>query len=271
MQEENQTAGGMARRGMRGAGMAHFYSGTSGYNYSHWRGRFYPRDLPSRDRLAYYAGEFDSVELNVTFYRLPLARTFAAWRGSTPPGFVFAVKGSRTVTHLKRLSGAEEAAEKFFERASELGDKLAAVLWQLPPGLKGEVARLEPFLALLRNHPVAGRVRQAFEFRHPSWFNPEVYRLLRGYGAGLCVADGPRWPLVKEVTADFVYVRFHGSRKLYASCYTEEELSAWAQDIAGWLARGLDVFAYFNNDAEGYALANARRLRDLVAEKVAKT
>ncbi|MGB9885370.1 MAG: DUF72 domain-containing protein [Moorellales bacterium] len=244
--------------------MPRFYLGTSGYNYPHWREHFYPSDLPSRQWLAYYALEFNTVELNVTFYRLPLAKTFAAWRGCTPPGFVFAMKGSRAVTHLKRLSGAEEAAEKFFERASELGDKLGAVLWQLPPGLKGDVARLEAFLAFLRDHPVAGRIRQAFEFRHPSWFNPEIYRLLRGHGAGLCVADGPRWPLVKEVTADFVYVRFHGRRKLYASAYTEEELSAWAQDIAGWLARGLDVFAYFNNDAQGFALANARRLREMV-------
>jgi uncharacterized protein YecE (DUF72 family) len=241
-----------------------FYLGTSGYNYSHWRGRFYPEELPTRDWITYYAGEFNTVELNVTFYRLPLAKTFAGWKERTPPGFTFALKGSRTVTHIRRLAGAEEPVNRLFERASGLGEKLAVVLWQLPPGLKQDLARLEDFLRLLRAHPVAGGLRHAFEFRHSSWFVPEVYRFLAQYRCALCVADGPRWPKAQEVTTDFVYVRFHGSQKLYSSGYTTEELGDWAEWIAACLSQGCDVYAYFNNDAEGHAVANARELRSLV-------
>lgn len=244
--------------------MPRFYLGTSGYNYRHWRGRFYPEDLPAQDWLSYYAGEFATVELNVTFYRLPLAKTFANWYARTPPGFSFALKGSRAVTHLKRLAGVAEAVAAFFARAAGLKEKLSVVLWQLPPSLPAEEERLAAFCQLLAANATAAGVRHAFEFRHPSWFAPAVYRVLARYGHALCVADGPRWPKVKEVTADFVYVRFHGSRKLYSSAYTAEELADWAAQIRAWLAQGYDVYAYFNNDAEGHALANARTLRALV-------
>lgn len=245
--------------------MARFCVGTSGYNYSHWRGRFYPEGLPSTDWIAYYAREFSTVELNVTFYRLPLAKTFANWYERTPSGFFFALKGSRLVTHLKRLAGVEETVCRFFERAAGLKEKLGVVLWQLPPGLKADGARLAAFCELLAADPVASNVRHAFEFRHQSWFVPEVYEILARHRHALCVADGPRWPKAREVTADFVYLRFHGSRKLYSSGYTSEELAGWAEQIRDWLDRGYDVYAYFNNDAEGYAVANARELRSLVA------
>lgn len=246
--------------------MAGLYLGTSGYNYGHWRGRFYPEGLPSKDWISYYATQFNTVELNVTFYRLPLARSFTGWYERTPGGFLFALKGSRLVTHLKRLAGVEEAVESFFARAAGLKEKLAVVLWQLPPGLHADLERLAAFCTVLRANAVARQTRHAFEFRHESWFTPEVYDLLSHEGHALCVADGPRWPHCRQTTADFVYVRFHGSRRLYGSCYTAEELASWAAEVRAWLERGLDVYAYFNNDVEGYAVANARTLGSLVMQ-----
>ncbi|MDN5347796.1 MAG: hypothetical protein PWP65_1360 [Clostridia bacterium] len=245
--------------------MARFYLGTSGYNYSHWRGKFYPEDLSTKDWITYYATRFNTVELNVTFYRLPLAKTFTTWYERTPDGFLFALKGSRLITHYKRLVGVEEALQSFFTRAAGLKEKLGVVLWQLPPGLHADTERLLAFCELLNSHPLARVARHAFEFRHQSWFVPEIYDILARYSYALCVADAPRWPQAKEVTADFVYLRFHGSRKLYSSSYTSEELAGWAAQVKTWLAQGRDVYAYFNNDAEGWAVTNACELERLVS------
>jgi len=236
--------------------------GTSGYNYGHWRGRFYPEELPTRQWLSYYARTFPTVELNVTFYRLPRRSTFAGWYEQTPPDFTFAIKGSRVITHLKRLAEVEEETRRFFAHAGELKEKLGVVLWQFPPSFRLDLAKLDSFCALLE--AVAGHTRHAFEFRHSSWFAPELYEFLRQRNLGLCVADAPRWPTCEEVTADFVYVRFHGSERLYSSCYSTEELKTWAEKIARWRREGRDVFAYFNNDAEGFALQNARELTNLL-------
>ncbi|MEW5762995.1 MAG: DUF72 domain-containing protein [Bacillota bacterium] len=238
--------------------------GTSGYNYPHWRERFYPPDISPRRWLEYYATRFATVELNVTFYRLPRAETFAGWRRRTPAAFVFALKGSRLITHLRRLVDVDEAVASFFAAAGELQEKLGVVLWQLPPGLHADTSRLVRFCGLLYADPVARHTRHAFEFRHQSWFAPEVYDILRAHNFALCVADAPRWPSALEATADFVYLRFHGGRRLYASCYTTEELAVWAGRIKEWLAAGLDVYAYFNNDIEGHAVANAGELRALI-------
>jgi len=244
--------------------MPGIYIGTSGYNYPHWRGCFYPAGLSSRRWLAHYAARFNTVELNVTFYRLPEAKNFAAWYARTPAGFVFALKGSRLVTHLKRLENVDEAVTDFFAAAGELKEKFGVVLWQLPPGLRADALRLKAFCKLLGTNAVARHARHAFEFRHASWFVPEVYAILRAHNFALCIADAPRWPSAEEVTADFVYLRFHGGRKLYASRYTPEELASWAHKIAAWLREGRDIYAYFNNDAEGHAVANAEELRALV-------
>lgn len=245
--------------------MARVRVGTSGYNYPHWRGKFYPADLPSQAWLEYYATRFDTVELNVTFYRLPLEKTFVNWFWATPPGFAFALKGSRLITHLKRLEGIEEEVGRFFSRAGRLEEKLAVVLWQLPPGLHADPTRLEAFCRILQKDRTASTARHAFEFRHRSWFTQPIYDLLRAYNCALCIADSPRWPQAEEITADFTYLRFHGAERLYSSCYTAEQLSSWAEKIKAWLAAGLDVYAYFNNDAQGHALGNAADLRGLVS------
>lgn len=239
--------------------------GTSGYNYPHWRGKFYPETLPTRQWLSYYAQTFPTVELNVTFYRLPRRTTFAGWHEQTPPSFLFALKGSRLISHLKRLANVEEEVSRLFHHAEALREKLGVVLWQFPPSWQLDTARLASFCALLASQPVTGAVRHAFEFRHRSWFAPEVYRLLERHNFALCVADAPRWPCCEQATADFVYLRFHGSQKLYSSCYTSAELAAWAEKIATWRSQDRDVFAYFNNDAEGFALENALELIRLLS------
>ncbi|MGQ9531868.1 MAG: DUF72 domain-containing protein, partial [Desulfotomaculales bacterium] len=246
-------------------GTGKLYVGTSGYNYSHWRARFYPPGLPSRAWLGFYAERFNTVELNVTFYRQPRPGTFEGWREGTPPGFRFAVKGHRLITHLRRLKDVADALAGFFEGAALLGEKLAVVLWQLPPGLPADPDLLSAFCTLLKENPVAARVRHAFEFRHRSWFTPATYEILSAGNCALCVADSPRWPRAEEITADLVYLRFHGGERLYRSRYSVEELTGWASKIRAWLIEGRDVYAYFNNDAEGHALANAEELRALVA------
>lgn len=244
--------------------MGKLYLGTSGFNYPHWRGRFYPPELPSRDWLKFYASYFPTVELNVTFYRLPRPTTFGNWYEQTPEDFIFALKGHRQITHYKRLKETEAELNKFFQHVSQLQHKLRVILWQLPPGLRADIKLLEDFIGALKAHPLASRVHHSFEFRHASWFSPEVYSLLSLAGYALCLADSPRWPRAEEITANFVYIRFHGSQKLYASSYTREELEEWAKKIKHWLTQGLDVYAYFNNDAQGYALSNAKDLLALL-------
>ncbi|MGI9952732.1 DUF72 domain-containing protein [Moorellaceae bacterium AZ2] len=245
--------------------MGNLYLGTSGFNYYHWQSRFYPPELPRKEWLKFYALHFPTVELNVTFYRFPRQSTFINWYQQTPPHFIFALKGHRSITHFKRLQGVETELEKFFQHLSYLQDKLGIILWQFPPGFKVQREVLLSFFKLLQEHPIAQRARHAFEFRHNSWFNDHIFSLLSTFSFALCFADSPRWPRVYEVTADFVYLRFHGSQKLYSSSYSREELEEWAEKIKHWLGQGLDVYAYFNNDAQGYALANARDLLALLA------
>lgn len=236
--------------------MAELRVGTSGWHYPHWRGNLYPGDLAPGEWLRHYAGEFDTVELNNSFYRLPSESAFRSWREQVPPGFLFAVKASRYITHMKRLLDAGQALNVFLERAGLLGDKLGPVLFQLPPRMKFDPGRLASFLGLLPHGH-----RFSFEFRDPAWLNLDTCKLLREYGCALCVADSPRLPATTEVTADFVYMRFHGGRTHAGSLYTEEELDGWAGTAGGWLAQGLDVYAYFNNDARGYAPLNAAYFR----------
>jgi uncharacterized protein YecE (DUF72 family) len=236
--------------------------GCSGWNYKHWRdGVFYPPRLPPRRWLDFYAQRFDTVEINATFYRLPRREAVARWVEESPPDFLFAVKMSRYVTHVKRLAASAESLQLFYERIEPLtaSPKLGPVLWQLPPQFKRDDERLARTLAILP----AGR--HCFEFRHESWFAPEVVELLRQHDAALVIGDDPRRPFqTRELTTDWTFVRFHGGRRGARGNYSRTELEVWAAQIDEWRQR-VDVYAYFNNDWEGFAPRNAARLRHLLA------
>jgi uncharacterized protein YecE (DUF72 family) len=235
--------------------MTEYYIGTSGWHYEDWRGLFYPQELAKSKWLEFYARNFSTVELNNSFYRLPSERAFDNWREASPKGFIFAVKVSRFITHIKRLKDAEEPLQNFLERADLLKGKLGPLLYQLPPNMKRNDERLEAFLAML-----PGRYRHVFEFRHGSWFDDGTFNILNRYNAGWCVFDMPDFTSPVIATADFAYVRFHGSTGLYWSNYGDKELSAWAKKIAKLGENLKAVYVYFNNDAGGYAIKNARTL-----------
>jgi uncharacterized protein YecE (DUF72 family) len=232
--------------------------GCSGWNYKHWRnGVFYPPRLPARLWLEWYAQRFDTVEVNATFYRLPREAAVANWVEGSPPDFLFAVKMSRYVTHQKRLRVLPPSLEVFYERIGPLvqSPKLGPVLWQLPPTFRRDDERLAEALAQLP------KGRHAFEFRHESWFADEVYELLRAHGAALVIADSPRYLFqTHELTADFTFIRFHHGKRGRGGNYSERELEEWAQRIEAWRRR-VDVYAYFNNDWQGYAPRNALSLK----------
>jgi uncharacterized protein YecE (DUF72 family) len=231
--------------------------GCSGWNYRHWREIVYPKGLPTRLWLEHYATLFDTVEVNTTFYRLPARSAVAAWAEQTPKDFVFAVKASRYLTHMKRLTDMESGVERFYERIEPLraARKLGPVLWQLPGSFHRDDERLEQALERLP----AGL--HCFEFRHESWFTDEVYAQLRSHGAALVIADHPQRPFqTHELTADWTFVRFHYGSKGRNGNYSARELETWARRIAAWRAT-VEVFGYFNNDWNGYAVQNALLLR----------
>ncbi len=236
--------------------------GTSGWNYQHWRDVFYPRGLPSRVWLEHYASEFETVEVNATFYRLLPASTFEGWRARTPEGFLFAIKAPRTITHRKRLADCEEELAAFLARARLLGDRLGPLLFQLPPNWGCDPERLSAFLRHLSGGP-----RCAFEFRSESWHCEAVYCLLREADAALVRVSAPRFPDADVRTADFQYVRMHGKPRLYVSKYSDAELARWAGEITAWAGAGQEVFVYFNNDAHGHAVEDARQLRRLLESR----
>jgi uncharacterized protein YecE (DUF72 family) len=233
-----------------------YYIGTSGWHYDDWRGRFYPEKLPRNRWLEFYAQHFPTVELNNSFYRLPSENAFTGWYNSSPPDFRYAVKVSRFITHIKRLKDCNEAVANFMSRAGILKEKLGPLLYQLPPSMHRNDERLESFLNILPRG-----LKHVIEFRHESWLVDEVFDILRRYNTGLCVFDMPELTSPLLATADFAYIRFHGSGSLYSSCYTDEELADWAKRIAD-LAKGLDsVYIYFNNDVQGFAIRNAATIR----------
>jgi len=241
------------------------FVGTSGYNYPHWSdGVFYPTGLPERKWLEHYTSFFNTVELNVSFYRLPKKSIFEGWRKRTPENFTFVVKGSRFITHIKKLKDCEEPLRLFFNNVEGLKDKLGVVLWQLPPNLKINQEKLEAFCKSISRLRVSRSTRHAFEFRHPSWFSEDIYGILRKYGFSLCIAHSDRWPCQEVATSDFVYFRFHGGENLYSSNYSEEELRDWASKVKHWMAKRKDIYAYFNNDAHGFAVRNALRFKELL-------
>ena len=234
--------------------------GTSGWTYKHWRGVFYPEDVPQRRWLEHYQQHFSTVELNATFYRLPQEQTFRRWAERSPDGFRFAVKGSRFITHMKRLRDAEDAALTFLSRARLLGGHLGPVLWQLPPSLERDIGLLREFVRLLPDD-----LTHAFEFRHRSWFADETYELLRERDCAFCTYHMRSDETPVLATADCAYVRFHGTESSYGGGYSDEAIRVWAQRIGDFLDGGREVWAYFNNDAGGHAVADARRLRAAVA------
>jgi uncharacterized protein YecE (DUF72 family) len=233
--------------------------GTSGFVYAHWRGVFYPEDLPQRLWFARYTSEFRTVELNNTFYRLPRPDAVDRWRRDAPPGFVFAAKGSRFITHMKRLTDPGEAVARYFEPVSRLREKLQVVLWQLPPRWKANAGRLDEFLAALPRG-----LRYAFEFRDESWYSEAICDVLDARGAAFCEHDlvARRPP---RLTGGFRYVRFHGHTGKYQGRYGARALEPWARDLAR-SARRSDAFVYFNNDVGGHAIEDARALIGLLGE-----
>lgn len=243
------------------------FIGTSGWAYSHWEGIFYPEDLPGKDKLKYFTQHFKTAEINYSFYHLPRPSIYQNWYKQTPEDFLFSVKASRFITHIKRLKGVKEAWKTFIENALNLKKKLGPILFQFPPSFKAtaeNIKRLEDFLKLITKSlkPKTTTLRYAFEFRHQSWCDKKVYQLLKKYKAALVIADSPSYPKAETVTANFVYIRMHGSKVLFSSNYTKKELQDLTQKIKKWL-KSCNVYVYFNNDAMGYALENAKELLKL--------
>jgi uncharacterized protein YecE (DUF72 family) len=240
---------------------ADVHIGTSGWYYPDWIGRFYPDGLPMKQLLPHYARHFSTVELNASFYRLPFVNTVKGWHEKAPKGFLYAVKGNRRITHLKKLADVDEELKTFFQRISGLGEHLGPVLWQLPPSLHRDDALLDHFLGGLPRE-----FHHAVEFRHVSWFHSEVFQTLSRHRAALVSISSQRMPMELSVTTDFAYLRFHGLQGGCAHDYTREELAPWADHIRKCLAADRRVFAYFNNDAGARAVRNAQDLLQLVAE-----
>jgi uncharacterized protein YecE (DUF72 family) len=234
-----------------------YYIGCSGWHYEHWRGLYYPEELPRVKWPQFYARQFNTVELNNSFYKLPSEKAFANWRESTPDSFIFAVKVSRFITHIKRLKNLGSAVDNFLSRAVLLERKLGPLLYQLPPNMKRSDELLRDFISSL-----PPKYQHVVEFRHESWIDDTVFDILREHNVGLCVFDMPGLSCPLIATDDFAYIRFHGSEGLYSSCYSDEELSKWAKRIA---RLGKDVkasYIYFNNDAEAFAVKNAIALEN---------
>ena len=240
--------------------MAFVQIGCSGFNYAGWRGTFYPDELQQKRWFDYYCQVFPTVELNVTFYRLPLISTYDNWYRNTPANFVFSLKGSRFITHVRQFSDSAEPLKRFFAGAGRLKEKLEVVLWQLPPTFKINSGRLVQFSKLLKKYPV----RNAFEFRHASWITEEIFDIFRDHGFALCMADWPEFLDDLPVTADFIYIRRHGAGGNYDTFYSRKALKKDAQRIRNYLKKGNNVFLYFNNDAFGYAPLNARQIQGML-------
>jgi uncharacterized protein YecE (DUF72 family) len=239
--------------------MAHggIHIGTSGWHYKHWRGPFYPQNSTSSEWLAFYCSRFETVEINNSFYHLPSEKTLTAWRDDAPADFLFTIKASRYLTHMKKLKDPEQSLFAFLERADVLGGKLGPILLQLPPHWHCNPERLRSFLAILPAH-----YRFVFEFRDPSWFNDSVYQALTEKNAAFCIYHLEGLLSPREITADFVYVRLHGPGAAYQGNYDSQTLSGWAGTFATWQRQGREIFCYFDNDQNGYAASNALDLRE---------
>jgi uncharacterized protein YecE (DUF72 family) len=234
--------------------------GTSGWSYNHWKGPFYPADLPGNRQLEYYAHRFHSVEINSTFYRLPETGTLRQWYADTPAGFIFAVKASRYITHMKKLCEPRKTLPPFLDRIRALDDKLGPILFQLPPRWHFNARRLADFLRTLSRE-----FRYAFEFRDRSWLNPQTVELLSRHQAAFCIYELEGFLTPPQVTTDLVYVRLHGPDGAYQGNYDHHSLANWSVTCRDWASRGFRVYCYFDNDQSGYAVGNAAWLQDLLA------
>ncbi len=229
--------------------------GTSGWNYKHWQPLFYPQDLIQSEWFGFYQRHFDTVEINYTFYRLPEKNTFRSWREQAPDSFIYAVKANRYITHMKKLKECSSALENFFERVLLLQENLGPILWQLPPRWHANLERLEAFVELLPKE-----LRHVFEFRDADWFREQTRTILERHGMIFCIHDKKGVDCPQWVTAESVYLRFHGSEGNYGGKYGLEKVRPWVERIHAWLDEGRSVYAYFNNDVSGYALEDARTL-----------
>lgn len=233
--------------------------GTSGWVYKHWTGIFYPKDMLGSEQLGFYAEHFPTVEINYSFYRLPEKSEFETWRKETPAGFHFAVKASRYITHMKKLKDPKEPLERLMTRAEGLEGKLGPILFQFPASWHKNTERLSDFLKALKAYP---RHRWAFEFRHDSWLCEEIFHLLEEAKAALCIPIHPDMPCEVRLTAKWSYFRFHAGR--YGVGFSNKELKEWSKRIEDFLRGGANVYAYFNNDAQGHALRDAECLRQIL-------
>jgi uncharacterized protein YecE (DUF72 family) len=234
-----------------------YWIGTSGFYYNHWIGRFYPKDLAREDMLSYYAKYFNTVELNSTFYHLPKEEVIKNWEKKVNKKFLYAVKGSKFITHTKRLVDIEEPLKLFYTRVKLLKDKLGPILFQLPPSFERNDKLLEQFLSSLDK-----KNEHVIEFRHESWNNKSVFNILKKHNVAYCIVNMPNLPTIFEVTANFSYIRMHGASSLYSSKYTPKELKEFADKIK---KIGVKTYVYFNNDTNAYAVENAKTLIELLS------
>ncbi|MBD3193828.1 MAG: DUF72 domain-containing protein [Candidatus Lokiarchaeota archaeon] len=232
------------------------YCGTSGWYYDDWKNVFYPSNIKKSDWLNYYSSVFNTVEVNASFYRLPFKNMVKGWKNKTPDNFIFTFKGSRLITHNKKLKNVNDYLDKFFKRIT-LSEKVGVVLWQLPPSLKKDIDRLEQFFDNLSTE-----FRHCVEFRHDSWFDPDVYDVLKKHNIAYCIISAPGLPSTIQVTTDFAYIRFHGTHEWYKHKYSKNELNGWATKIKQMNVD--DIYVYFNNDYNAFAPKNAKSLIDLL-------
>ena len=240
---------------------AAIHIGTSGWNYAHWQGPFYPEEgVPADSLLEFYATRFHTVELNNSFYHLPKSETVRKWRETVPSDFIFSVKASQYITHRKKLKDPQDTVPIFFERIEGFAEKLGPILFQLPPRWHVNIERLTAFI-----HTLPTDFRYTFEFRDPTWFADDVYHLLHDHGIALCLYDLQGQLTPKEVTADFIYLRLHGpAEHAYTGKYSTQTLAGWAGAFSTWVDQGKEIFCYFDNDAQGFAPQNALELQEMI-------
>jgi uncharacterized protein YecE (DUF72 family) len=239
---------------------ADIHIGTSGWSYDHWKGPFYPENLPGNRMLDYYAQRLHGVEINSSFYRLPAAQTLQRWHDSTPDDFRFAVKASRYITHMKKLREPRKTVAVLLRRVSTLADKLGPILFQLPPRWHFNEKRLGAFLDTLSHE-----FRYAFEFRDRSWLNEKCYELLSRHAVAFCIYELDGFLSPQQITTDFSYVRLHGPDGAYQGDYDDHALSGWAETLSTWKRNGQAIHCYFDNDQHGYAVQDALRLQDMLS------